>query len=148
MNNTLTLNTQSILAQMPETVEEVADPSGVGVFLKFAADKPADRHVFLVGIVEGMKRFTCCHRYEPFWMKAMAGTRAGQVRWRRSIYWRKWRTEPASCIVPLMDGPFRMSLARERRERAGTGGRVGRPGDGTGGGCRGCLSRRETTRMR
>ena len=55
------------------------DPHGVGVFLRFTAETPAARHVFPVGTLTGLSRFTCCARYEPFWMKPHAGTRVGEV---------------------------------------------------------------------
>lgn len=86
------------------------DPSGVGVFLRFQAEKQAARHVFPVGTVTDISRFTCCARYEPFWMKPHSGTRAGEV----PVETQYLLTEQAdgSCVlyVPLIDGAFRASL--------------------------------------
>ena len=86
------------------------DPSGVGVFLRFTASEPAARHVFPVGAVTGISRFTCCARYEPFWMKPHAGTKAGQVP--VETQYLLTEQEGGTCVlyVPLIDGAFRGSL--------------------------------------
>ena len=106
----LTWNRIPIVTDLPETVTAEADPLGVGLFLTFAAPKPAARHVFPAGAPAQMSRFTCCHRYEPFWMRPMAGTRAGEV----AVETQFLLTEQADgvCVlyVPLVDGSFRMSV--------------------------------------
>ena len=86
------------------------DPSGVGVFLRFTASEPAARLVFPVGMVTGISRFTCCARYEPFWMKPHAGTKAGQVP--VETQYLLTEQEDGACVlyVPLIDGAFRASL--------------------------------------
>ena len=86
------------------------DPHGVGVFLRFTAETPAARHVFPVGTLTGLSRFTCCARYEPFWMKPHAGTRAGEVP--VETQYLLTEGEDGGCVlyVPLIDGAFRMSL--------------------------------------
>ena len=67
------------LTHLAENISAEEDPANVGVFLRFTAPAPAARHVFPVGRAAGMARFTCCHRYEPFWMNPCAGTRAAEV---------------------------------------------------------------------
>ena len=83
---------------------------GVGVFLRFKAEAQAARHVFPVGTVTGISRFTCCARYEPFWMKPHAGTRVGEVP--VETQYLLTEQEDGSCFlyVPLIDGAFRASL--------------------------------------
>ncbi len=110
MNNTLTLQEQTILSQMPDTAQIVTDPTGVGVFLKFTAEKPACEHVFSLGPAVGVKRFTGAHRYEPFWMKPQTGTRLGQVA--QETQYLLTEREDGTCVllVPLLDGAFRASL--------------------------------------
>ena len=98
------------LRHLAENVSAEEDPSGVGVFLRFKAEVQAARHVFPVGTVTGMSRFTCCARYEPFWMKPHAGTQAGQVP--VETQYLLTEQEDGSCVlyVPLIDGAFRASL--------------------------------------
>ena len=110
MSNTFSLHDRLLLSDLPDTVQTLPDPAGVGAFLRFTADKPEARHVFLVGNAEGVRRFTCCHRYEPFWMKPQAGTQAGQVA--VETQWLLTEQTDGSCAlyIPLLDGPFRASL--------------------------------------
>jgi len=98
------------LRHLAENVSAEEDPSGVGVFLRFKAEVQAARHVFPVGTVTGMSRFTCCARYEPFWMKPHAGTKAGQVP--VETQYLLTEQEGGACVlyVPLIDGAFRGSL--------------------------------------
>ena len=98
------------LRHLAENVSAEEDPSGIGVFLRFKAEVQAARHVFPVGTVTGMSRFTCCARYEPFWMKPHSGTRAGEVP--VETQYLLTEQEDGSCVlyVPLIDGAFRASL--------------------------------------
>lgn len=103
----------SLTNSLPEQAKNVGfedDPLGVGVFLTFTAEKTAARHIFPVEIIPGLQRFTCTHRYEPFWMKPRAGTQAEEV----PVETQYLLTEQTdgSCVlyVPLIDGAFRMSL--------------------------------------
>jgi raffinose synthase len=106
----LVWNGQALLTDLADTIAAEEDPAGIGVFLQFASEKPAARHVFPVGSPSGLSRFTCCARYEPFWMKPHAGTRAGEV----PVETQYLLTEQAdgSCVlyVPLIAGAFRMSM--------------------------------------
>ncbi|MGI4792351.1 MAG: Sip1-related alpha-galactosidase [Janthinobacterium lividum] len=109
-NERLTWNGNVLLAEMPETITADSDPNEVGVFLTFTAQKPAARHVFPIGTVPNLSRFTCCHRYEPFWMRPMAGTHAGEVA--VETQYLLTEREDGVCVlyVPLIDGAFRMAL--------------------------------------
>ncbi len=76
---TLMLNGHVLLSGLPPNVTLVDDPQGVGVFLRFAADKAASRHVFALGDLRCGPRLTFAHRYEPFWMRGAVGTKGGDV---------------------------------------------------------------------
>jgi raffinose synthase len=85
-----------LLSELAETfVSLLPDSLGCGVFLRFTADKPAARHVFTAGTPEGAARWTACHRYEPFWMEAKAGTDPGAV-----------PVETQSLLFERTDGTF------------------------------------------
>ena len=109
-NHDLRLNGGPLLSGLGDGTSVVADPDGIGVFLRFAAETPAARHVFPAGSLDGIGRFTCCHRYEPFWMTAKAGTRGGDVP--PETQYLLAEREDGVCVlfVPLLDGAFRASL--------------------------------------
>lgn len=100
----------ALLSGLPPAVSLVPDPLGVGVFLQFSADKPAARHVFSAGQLSGVVRFTCQHRYEPFWMTAKAGTRGADVP--PETQFLLGERDDGTCVlfVPLVDGALRCSL--------------------------------------
>lgn len=105
----LNLAGQPLLTGLSGVTAE-ADPNGTGVFLRFAAEKAQARHVFALGEPGGIARFTCCHRYEPFWMKAAAGTRGGEVP--EETQYLLAEREDGTCVlfVPLIDEPMRCCL--------------------------------------
>ena len=78
-NQDLQIGDTVLLQGVGEHIALLDDPVGEGVFVKFTAAEPKSRHVFSLGTLAGVQRFTCCHRYEPFWMKPAAGTRGGEV---------------------------------------------------------------------
>ena len=96
--------------RLAEGVTLIPAPDDAGVFLRFAAEKANSRHVFPVGELTGIARYTALHRYEPFWMKAVAGTRAGAVPMETQFLLAE--TEGGGCLllVPLIDGAFRAAL--------------------------------------
>ena len=113
-NGKLTTGRRTLISGIPKCTTAVPDPSGVGLFLRFAASEPAARLVFPLGVLENLDRFTCCHRYEPFWMKPVAGTRAGQVPIETQFLLCQFGETDVVLFVPLIDraltGAFRASL--------------------------------------
>lgn len=101
---------RTLLSDLPGTVTVETDPMGTGFFLHFTAPKPAARHVFPAGRLPLLARFTCCHRYEPFWMRPKAGTRAGEVPVETQFLLAARKDNSFVLLVPLLDGAFRMSL--------------------------------------
>jgi raffinose synthase len=86
------------------------DPSGVGLLLGFTAEKPQAHLVFPIGNLLGTRRFTACHRYEPYWMKAAAGTRGSEVPVETQFLLTEQEDGNCVLLVPLLDGDFRMAL--------------------------------------
>ena len=103
-------NGHDLLTGLTDMVSVEADPHGIGVFLRFTAEKPLARHLIPLGTVAGLNRFTCCHRYEPFWMKPCAGTKAGDVPVETQYLLTEQEDGACALFVPLIDGAFRMSL--------------------------------------
>ncbi|HEX8834152.1 MAG TPA: Sip1-related alpha-galactosidase, partial [Abditibacteriaceae bacterium] len=80
------------------------------MFVRFAADNYAERHVFSLGEWSGVARWTACHRCDPFWMKPRSGTLGRDVPVESQYVLAE--TEQGNCIllVPIVEGAFRGSL--------------------------------------
>ncbi|MDX1935050.1 MAG: Sip1-related alpha-galactosidase [Capsulimonadales bacterium] len=98
------------LGSLPEGAERIEDPNGVGVFLRLRSGKPAARLTFPLGSLNDLRRFTACHRYEPFWMTPNAGTRGGEVRPETQFLLVERTDGSVVLFVPLISGAFRCSL--------------------------------------
>lgn len=126
-DGTLTFEGASLLSSVPQNVEIVADPLGIGVFLRFTAAKAAARHVWPLGTLSCTIRWTCCHRYEPFWMTSKAGKAGGEVPPETQYLLCEQEDNSVLLLVPLFEKDFRASLQ-------GTGEQglelVGESGDG------------------
>lgn len=93
-----------------DSAASLADPMDAGVFLRFGATKPAARHVFVVGALTNVHRWTACHRYEPFWMSAQAGTQIGSVPTETQSLLVEREDGLCVLLIPLIDGAFRCAL--------------------------------------
>ncbi|MBA3685063.1 MAG: hypothetical protein H0W72_07450 [Planctomycetes bacterium] len=77
--SSIRLDATPILAAVGSGLALEADPTGCGSFIRIVSAKPSQDLEFQLGSVAGLRRFTCCHRYEPFWMKPVAGTALAEV---------------------------------------------------------------------
>jgi raffinose synthase len=109
-DGTLALGDRAVLKRVPETLMLVDDPTGAGVFLRFAGTDANSVLHCPIGAIDGMKRFTSCRRDEPWWMLPATGTTSGDVQ--LETQWLLAETESDDCVmlVPLMDGPFVFTL--------------------------------------
>ena len=96
--------------RLAEGVTSVPAPDDAGFFLRFTAEKANSRHVFAVGELTGIARYTALHRYEPFWMKAVAGTQSGSVPMETQFLLAETEGDNCLLLVPLIDGAFRAAL--------------------------------------
>jgi raffinose synthase len=112
-DGTLWLESRPVLYDIPPSFELVADPSGSGVFLRYTHTNSSSIFQTRLGKLDGLRRFTCCRRDEPFWMFPAAGRGHADVP--VETQWLLAETELNDCvmIVPLLDGPFRFSLGGE-----------------------------------
>ena len=72
-------NPNLLLPGLPAGLAAESDPLGHGVFLRATAEKPASRHEFSLGPLAGVTRFTCCYRYDPWWVTPAAGATAREI---------------------------------------------------------------------
>ena len=84
----------------------ILDPSG---FVKFPGTNSA-RGVYSIGAIPGLRRFTSCHRYEPFWMNSKAGTSVADVAVETQYMLAQLADEQYLLLVPMVDGVVRASL--------------------------------------
>jgi raffinose synthase len=81
-----------------------------GLFLRAHASRSGARLVLSVGRIPELRRFTACHRYEPFWMKPRAGTLLSEVPSESQFLLVELEGGGWLAWVPLLDEPFRFSL--------------------------------------
>ena len=102
---------QPVLHEVPAGFTQVADPSKTGVFLKWTGAAPTALLRTPLGRVAGMRRFTSCHRDEPFWMIPRAGTNESQVA--LETQWLLAQTDAGDCVmlVPLLTDKMVFTLS-------------------------------------
>ena len=106
-NGILKLDDLPVLLGLPAAFTVVADDSGTGVFLRMSVSKSGSYIQSSLGEIAGLRRFTGCNRYEPFWMRPEAGTTHAEVQ--AETQWLLAETGSGECVmlVPLLDGVFR-----------------------------------------
>ena len=110
-DGTLSLGNRPVLRGLSPEFSLVKDPSGAGVFLRWSVARADSLIQSPLGGVAGMRRFTSCHRDEPWWMLPKSGTNSSEVA--LETQWLLAETDSADCVmlVPLMDGPFCFTLS-------------------------------------
>jgi raffinose synthase len=97
------------LKDLSDNVQLGPEQETNGFFLKWTAEKAADRHVFFVGNIQ-VSKFTCLHRYEPFWMRPMTGTKGADVPLETQFILAELEGGNCFLMVPLLYQDFRCSL--------------------------------------
>lgn len=100
----------SVLADAPESVTTLEDPTGVGVYLIVKAEKPQARWSVSLGTLSGVTRWLACHRYEPFWMLPKTGTDQTQIPIETQFLLGERDNGSVVALIPLIDAPLRASL--------------------------------------
>jgi len=110
-DGTLWLGGRAVLNHVPQNFSIQTDPSGAGVFLKCSAPQPAAWFQSPLGSIANLRRFTSCHRDEPFWMIPCAGTNESQVA--LETQWLLAQTDAGDCVmlVPLLTDKMVFTLS-------------------------------------
>ena len=106
----ISVNGAVVLTGLPDTTTLIDDPNGTGVFIRCVHEKPLARLVFSLGELSGVSRLTFAHRYEPFWMTAKVGTKAGEVQPETQFLLCEREDQSVVLFAPILDGDFRACL--------------------------------------
>lgn len=106
----LSANGVAILTGLPAATTLIDDPNGAGVFVRCVHEKPLARLVFPLGELSGVSRLTFAHRYEPFWMTAKVGVKAGDVLPETQFLLCEQANGSVVLFAPILDGDFRACL--------------------------------------
>ena len=109
-HNCLSVNQHPILTDVPGTIRLFPNPAGKGAFLQLTASHASHRLVLPLGNLTSIQRFTCCHRYEPFWMTAKNGRRGGQIPIETQFLMCELEGGSYLVLIPMIDGIFRCCL--------------------------------------
>ncbi len=107
----LTLNGRTVVAGLDPALSLERDPTGVGVFVRARAAQTHSFHRFRLGDLPALQRFTGAYRYDPFWMRPVAGTTTAEILPETQYLLAERRDGLCVLIVPLFDDPFRFSLS-------------------------------------
>jgi raffinose synthase len=102
------------------------DALSIGAFLIAIANASSTRLSFSLGKLPLLERYTACHRYEPYWMKACAGERLAELPPETQSFVAKLTDGTYFLAVPLVGELVRFSL---RGRPDGSLGLIGETGD-------------------
>lgn len=118
---------QTLIADLDPGLTAEPDPLGVGLFLRAKPPRSTSRFALPVGTVPLLRRYTLCHRYEPYWMKPAVGTRLGGVPAETQFFLAELVPGNWLLLVPVIDEPWRFSLRGHSAERLELLGETGDP---------------------
>src|SRR5262245_48437124 len=105
-DSSLVLGERLLFSELDPCLDTEPDGTGVGVFLRARAQRSGSRLMFNAGKLPGVRRYSVCHRYEPYWMKPAAGRRLAEVPPETQFLLGEMAAGGWLLCVPLVDEPF------------------------------------------
>lgn len=87
--------------------EAIPDSGGL---VHIRLNEPVSKAVVPLGAINGARRFTCLHRFEPFWMAAKVVEKIEDVPPETQFLLADLGDNKVGMIIPFIDEPFRASL--------------------------------------
>ena len=122
------------MSELDSGLNTEPDADGVGLFLAARPVRSTSRAAYSLGQIPRLRRYTVCHRYEPFWMKPAAGERLADVPAETQFLLAELTDGEWLLVVPLIDDPWRFSLRGHADGRLELLGETGDPHLGAGSG--------------
>lgn len=95
-----------LFPNLPAQVTTVEDRRGQGLFLRAAAEPAAARHEFSLGPLAGVRRFTCCYRYDPWWVRPAVGRTGAEVPAQTEYLLAELADGGYAVLLTLVEEPF------------------------------------------
>lgn len=127
VGGTLTCGTDILLAELGAGLNAEPDRLDTGIFLAARPPRSTSRASYSLGKMPLLRRYTVCHRYEPFWMKPAAGVRLADVPAETQFLLAELENGQWLLVVPLIDEPWRFSLRGHAEGRLELLGETGDP---------------------
>src|SRR5215510_11683506 len=110
VDSSLVAGERLLVAELDPGLTTEPDAHEVGVFLRAHSTRSASRLLFNAGQLPALRRYTLCHREEPYWMKPAAGSRLRDVPAETQFLLAELTAGGWLLYVPLLDEPWRFSL--------------------------------------
>ncbi|MEY4546677.1 MAG: hypothetical protein RL685_2872 [Pseudomonadota bacterium] len=117
VDSSLVAGERLLIAELDPALTVEPDACDVGVFLRAHASRSSSRLLFSAGKIPALRRYTVCHRYEPYWMKPAVGSRLRDVPAETQFLLAELSAGGWLLVVPLIDEPWRFSLRGHPEER-------------------------------
>ena len=109
-DGTIATGDRVLVRGVAQTLSVDGEPDDRALFLRARAAESNTRHKFGLGRIPELRRYTVCHRYEPYWMRPRAGTQLSDVPPETQYFLGELNDGHYLLLVPLIGELFRFSL--------------------------------------
>ncbi len=106
----LRVGDRAVLSTVPAGVSAVCDPFGHGVVVRVEAEAATHHLRQELGRLAGVRRFTCCYRYDPWWVAPRCGRKGREIPVETQYLLAELPGGACVVLLPLLDGPFRCAI--------------------------------------
>lgn len=106
----------TVFQGIPEQLKIKEGPNSDEIFLKFNTTGKSSIHHIPLGKINNMSQFAGCYRHTSCWMSPATGTKVSGIPLETQYLLVK-QDERYIILIPLIDGPARMSLFGDKNEQ-------------------------------